>query len=133
MKRGKPQRKISKTAKKTKPKHVIKRRKPRIKVTIIKKTLGKAPEKYSFYLEDGRKIRSVYELIDELETMTEETFKHYVTETHNHFANWINDVFGEKTLAEEIRHIHHRIDTQRALLKHLVRELTKENAAKRKA
>ncbi len=117
MKRGKPQRTKPKLAK---PKHLRK-----LKVTIIKKTLGKAPEKYSFNLQDGRKLRSVYELIDELETMTEETFRQYATEAENHFANWIEHVFSEKTLADEIRHVHNKIDTQRALLKHLVRELTK--------
>ena len=98
---------------------------PAIKVTIEKKTLGKAPEKYSFNLQDGRKLQTVYELIDELETMTEEEFKRYVTERENHFANWIQNIFGEKTLAEEIRHVHDKIDTQRALLKHLVRELAR--------
>ena len=102
------------------------KQKTTIKVTITKKILGKAPEKYSFFLQDGRKLKTVYELIDELETMTEETFKHYVTETENHFANWIEHVFSEKNLAEEIRHIHNKIDTQKALLKHLVRELTKK-------
>ena len=105
---------------------------PKIKVTITKKTIGKSPEKYSFYLQDGRKLQSIYELIDELETMTEENFKRYVTETENHFANWINDVFGEKTLADEIRRVHDKMETQKALLKHLVRELTK-HAARRKA
>ncbi|MEM3154506.1 MAG: hypothetical protein QW165_02990 [Candidatus Woesearchaeota archaeon] len=107
-------------------------RKPVIYVTITKKILGKAPEKYSFHLHDGRKLRSVYELIDELETMSEETFRHFVTDTENHFANWIEGVFKEKQLADELRHIKNRIDTQRALLKHLVRELTKAHAGKRK-
>ena len=99
--------------------------KPKIKVTITKKILGKTPEQYSFYLQDGRKLRTIYELIDELETMSDETFRHYVTDMENHFANWIEKVFSEKYLAEEIRHVHNRIDTQRAILKHLVRELTK--------
>ena len=106
---------------------------PTIQVTITKKILGKAPQKYSFNLQDGRKLQTVYELIDELETMSEENFRHFVTGTENHFANWMEHVFSEKTLAEEMRHIHDRIDTQRALLKHLVRELTKHHATRRKA
>ncbi len=105
--------------------------KPKITFTITRKTLGKTPEQYTFQLTDGRKIKSVYELIDELETMTEDTFKKFVTGTENHFANWIEHVFSEKTLADELRHVHNQIDTQRALLKHLVRELTKENAKRR--
>ncbi len=121
MKRAKP-RKLTKIAKK--PKHIV-RAKPKIKVTIVKKILGKTPEKYNFYLHDGRKLKSVYELIDELETMSEETFRQYATDVENHFANWIEGVFGEKNLADELRHIRSRIDTQKAILKHLVRELTK--------
>ena len=124
-KHSKTRRKISKIAKKAKPKHIV-RAKPKIKITITKKILGKAPEKYSFYLPDGRKLKSVYELVDELETMTEEAFRQYVTDTENHFANWIEHVFSEKSLADEIRHVRNKIDTQRAILKHLVRELTKK-------
>ncbi len=122
MKRGKPRR-LPKVSKK---KTAQKKAKPRIKVTITRKVFGKAPEKYSFYLQDGRKLQSVYELIDELETMTDEAFGHFVTETENHFANWVEHVFGEKNLADELRHVHHRLDAQRAILKHLVRELTKK-------
>jgi hypothetical protein len=103
---------------KTKPKTTV-------KVTITKKILGKSPEQYTFNLSDGRKLKSVYELIDELETMSDDTFRHYVTDMENHFANWVEHVFSEKTLADEMRHIRNRIDTQRAILKHLVRELTK--------
>ncbi len=125
MKRGKPQRKITKIAKKARPKHVI-RAKPKIEVTITKKILGKTPEKYNFHLHDGRKLKSVYELIDELETMTDEAFRQYVTDVDNHFANWVEGVFGEKSLADELRHIKNRVDTQRAILKHLVKELTKK-------
>lgn len=113
--------------KKTKSRKIAKRAKPKttIHVTITKKVLGKAPEKYCFNLPDGRKLKSVYELIDELETMSEENFRQYVSETENHFANWIEHVFSEKNLADELRHVRNRIDTQRAILKHLVRELTK--------
>ncbi len=126
MKRGKPQRTI-----KSKPKHLAKTKNPAVKVAITRKMLGKAPEQYSFSLQDGRKLKSVYELIDELETMTEETFRQYVTDTENHFANWIEHVFSEKSLADELRHIRNRIDAQRTILKHLVRELTKELTKKK--
>ena len=104
--------------KKTKTAH-----KPEVKVTVMTKLLGKAPETKSFVLQDGRKLRNVLELIDELETMSEETFRHYVTETENHFANWIEHVFGEKELAGELRHITNKTDSQRAVLKKLVRHL----------
>jgi len=122
MKRTK-QRRVKSKIRKTRPSH---KPKTTVHVTITRKVLGKTPEKYSFNLPDGRKLRSVYELIDELETMSEENFRHYVTETENHFANWIEHVFSEKHLADELRHVKNRTDTQRAILKHLVRELIKK-------
>jgi len=113
------------TAKKTAPTKK-KTAKPSVKVTITRKALGKAPETHTFYLQDGRRLDSLYELIDELETMTEHTFQHYVNEFENHFANWVEHVFHDRPLAHEMRLINDRLETQRALLKHLVRELTKE-------
>lgn len=118
--------------KKKKARKAAKRTKPTVSVVITRKILGKAPGKYAFQLHDGRKVHSAYELIDELETMSEENFKHFVTDTENHFANWVEGVFNEKTLAAELRHVRNRIDTQRAILKHLVRELTR-HAGKHKA
>ena len=93
-----------------------------VKVTVSKKIMGRAPEEYSFVLHDGRKLKTAYELIDELETMSEESFRNYVNEMKNDFANWLRDVFQEKHLADEMLKIRSRADTQRAIQKHLVRE-----------
>jgi hypothetical protein len=96
-----------------------------VKVTVSKKIMGRAPEEYSFVLHDGRKLKTAYELIDELETMSEESFRNYVNDMKNDFANWMRDVFQEKHLADEMIKIRSRVDTQRAILKHLVREFKK--------
>lgn len=90
---------------------------------IAIKTLGKAPEEKTFVLRDGRKLRTLYELIDELETMNDGLFKDYVNDSKNDFANWIEGVFDDEALANELRLTKTRIDTQRAVLKHVVREL----------
>ena|SRR3989344_7793825 len=111
--------KHAKPARKHKPKKTV-------KITIVKKILGKTPEKHEFYLRDGRKLETVFELIDELETMTEDTFKEYVTDAENHFANWMEHVFDEKSLAHEMRRIKNKAETQRALLKHLVKTLIQD-------
>lgn len=105
------------------PKNVSVPAKQEVKVTIRKQILGQAPEEKTFVLHDGRKLKTVYELIDELETMDDGVFREYVCDLRNDFANWINDVFSEVSLAGELRKIHTRIDTQRAILKHVVREL----------
>lgn len=120
-KRGKVKRKkalVRSSKKVVKPKKTV-------KVTVFSKVLGKAPEKYSFILHDGRKLRTVYELIDELETMNDDVFKDYVNEAKHDFANWLGDVFEAKDLSEEIRKTQNRIDNQRAIMKHLIRELKK--------
>ena len=96
-----------------------------VKITVFSKVLGKAPEKHSFVLHDGRKLRTVYELIDELETMNNDVFKNYVNESKHDFANWLGDVFEAKALSEEIRKTQNKLDNQRAIMKHLIRELRK--------
>jgi hypothetical protein len=97
----------------------------RVEVAVTSKATGEAPEKYHFVLHDGRHLRSLYELVDELETMTEDTFKHHVNDMRNDFSTWVKDVFTEEHLANEISRIQDRISMQRAVLKHLVRELRK--------
>ncbi|MBI4016864.1 MAG: hypothetical protein HY363_04175 [Candidatus Aenigmarchaeota archaeon] len=102
-----------------------KKHKPETRVAVYcyKKELGKAPDENAFVLHDGRKLRTLYELIDELETMSDDAFHEYVTWERNDFANWINDVFGASDLGTEVRRLQSRFDAQRALLKHIVREL----------
>jgi len=99
--------------------------KPQAVVTVRTKALGKAPEEKTFFLKDGRKLTTLYELIDELETMNDGVFNDYVNDMKNDFASWVEGVFGEKPLADEMRSIRNRMDTQRAVLKHVVRELKK--------
>ena len=98
--------------------------KPKIKVIIEKKLLGHAPERHEFVFSDGKRLKNIYQLVDELETMQEEVFRQHVNEFKNDFANWIENVFEGKSLADELRQIEDRLDSQRAILKELVRQLT---------
>ncbi|MBI4143948.1 hypothetical protein HY486_01745 [Candidatus Woesearchaeota archaeon] len=92
-------------------------------MNVKKRILGRAPEEHTFVLHDGRKLKTVYELIDELETMSDNSFKEYVNDMKNDFSTWIKDVFDEKGLAAQLERMHDRIEAQRLLLKHVVREL----------
>lgn len=94
-----------------------------VDVTITTKALHEAPQEHHFVLCDGRHIKSLYELVDELETMGDSLFHQHVNAQKNDFANWIRDVFDDKLLSEDLQRVHHRVDAQRAILKHLVREL----------
>ncbi len=97
--------------------------KARLEVFYRKKEFGKAPVEKHFVLQDGRKLDSLFQLIDELETMSEDVFRHHVNELKNDFANWVRDVFEAPPLAEEMQRIKDRIETQRAIMKHILREV----------
>lgn len=95
----------------------------RIEITFYKKEFGKAPIEKHFVLHDGRRIESLYQLIDELETMGEDVFRGYVSDGKNDFANWTRDVFESPMLADQLQHIRNRMETQRAIMKHLLRDV----------
>jgi hypothetical protein len=97
--------------------------KSRLEVVYRSKEFGKAPVEKHFILQDGRKIESLFQLIDELETMGEDVFRHHVNDMRNDFANWAKDVFEVPSLAEEMQKMRDRMDTQRAVMKHLLREV----------
>ena len=94
-----------------------------VQVTVQKKQYGQAPQEFKFYLRDGRELQSVYDLIDSLDTMSDDVFFHHVNPERNDFANWLEGVFEEKTLAEEMRQIRGKLDTQVKLLKHVIQKL----------
>lgn len=83
--------------------------------------LGKATEGKEFIVS-GRKATTLYELIDELETMTEDEFRPHV-EGKNDFADWIRFVFEDRPLAAEIQNLTSKKELQCAVLKHMVKEL----------
>lgn len=95
----------------------------RIEVIFRRKEFGKAPAEKRFILHDGRRIESLYQLVDELETMSEDAFRQFVNEWKNDFAAWARDVFEAGPLADELQRIRGRIETQRAVMKHLLRDV----------
>jgi hypothetical protein len=81
------------------------------------------PDKY-FFLADGRPIKSLFELADSLEDMSDEVFIHHVNPDKNDFAKWVQDVFGDEDLAIKLGQSKSRPENQLIILKHLVRRLT---------
>ena len=57
-----------------------------------------------FYLNNGKKLKNIAELVENLKHMDQDLFSFHVNVQHNDFASWIRDVFGEKELARRIRH-----------------------------
>ena len=93
-----------------------------VKVT---RQIGKSvPTEYHFYLQDGRRLKNVLELVEAFDDMAEDVFEHHVTDENNDFANWLHHVFNEKELAKEIKAAEDRMDMHMKLLKHAVKKLT---------
>ncbi len=124
----------SKPVKKATKKKNIKKAKPKttIKISVSKKILEEAPEEFAFVLNDGRKLKSVQELTNSLETMSDDLFNYHVTDIKNDFANWIDDIFNESKLAEEMKKTKSRIETRIKLLQKLVDEVIAESKPKKK-
>ncbi|MCU0652946.1 MAG: hypothetical protein MUD10_01680 [Candidatus Pacebacteria bacterium] len=75
---------------------------------IVKKTVKTnlfcdiEPEK-SFWLSDGKVLKNLKELQEALEAMEDSIWNYHVTAEKNDFANWIEGVFGAKSLGVAIR------------------------------
>lgn len=96
---------------------------PKVEVRVVRKVFGRVPEEHAFVLKDDRKLQTVFELIDALETMPDEVFRHHVNAERNDFASWLESMFDETALAADMRRVQQRLDAQRTILKHVMREL----------
>jgi hypothetical protein len=106
-----------------KVKKVVKKQPKKMEVSVIRQFNQEVPYELHFVLADGRRLKNIFELIDVLENMSDEVFCAHVTGEKNDFANWINEVIKEDSLAEKIRKLDSRLETQNALLKHLLLKL----------
>lgn len=97
-----------------------------IEVTVTKKILGEAPEQHHFILKGGRHLKSIQELAGALEVMNDDVFSYHVNDMKNDFATWINDIFNENALANELRKTKNRIETRIKLLQRLVDDVIRE-------
>jgi len=78
------------------------------------------PEQY-FYVENGVTFKSIKDLALNLDKLPEEIFEGHVNEHKNDFANWIEGVFKNKTLAAQLKQVDDLKDFQIILLKSLVK------------
>jgi hypothetical protein len=56
----------------------------------------------AFRLENGHLLRSLQDLVNELNTMSDEVFYHHVNAERNDFEAWIRYVFNSKNVADKI-------------------------------
>ena len=68
-----------------------------------KQVVKDVPAENYFYMCNGKVLRNLKELRDELNSMDEGSFRYHVNEQKNDFANWINDIMKDEELANEMK------------------------------
>lgn len=90
-----------------------------------KRKIKNAKPKHYFILLDGRPLRSLLDLVEAMDEMTDEIFYHHVNDFRNDFATWTREVFEEIELAEKLSKVKDKQKHQVEILRHMVRELIK--------
>jgi len=81
--------------------------------------LGDVPDDNRFWCHDGRTIKSLGELGEALDDMTDETFYHHSGEGRNDFSKWTREVVGDGTLANELSKAKSRMHASQAVAKRM--------------
>ncbi len=90
----------------------------------VKRTLKKqAHPSQWFVLHNGKQIRSLKELAQEMGDMEDYVYFHHVTDDRNDFCSWIKDVFDEFDLAEQLAGIKDKRAAQVKIYEHLLNKL----------
>ena len=72
-----------------------------------------------FFTVNGEHIESVLQLAQELEDMRDDIYIYHAEEDENDFANWVEHVFDEKELADELRDANDSDHAAHEIYKHL--------------
>ncbi|MEK6968652.1 MAG: putative Ig domain-containing protein [Nanoarchaeota archaeon] len=70
----------------------------------------------TFYVADGRQLKSVPELLIALESISSETFSNHVTNDKNDFCRWLHEGLGETDIAFKLYGIKDKIEFKNKLL-----------------
>ncbi len=75
---------------------------PRITRHDAEKLLGQVPEANAFWCCDARTLKSMPELGEALNSMTDEAFDYHSKQQKNDFSKWVGDVVGDQKLARDL-------------------------------
>ncbi len=67
------------------------------------KFLAAVPEDKVFWCHDSCVMHDMKELAQALNDMTDEIFAFHANETKNDFSDWVQDVIGDRVLADSLR------------------------------
>jgi hypothetical protein len=80
-------------------------------------------EEQAFYINDGRRIRNLLELVEALDNMKEATFKFHVNKKKNDFSEWIRHVLGDEILANDVARLVMKDKIQILLQKYAIQKM----------
>ncbi|MBN1157152.1 hypothetical protein JXA85_06015 [Candidatus Woesearchaeota archaeon] len=83
-----------------------------------------APEKY-FMVIDGSTIRSIEELADAFDRMSDDSFFYHVNEYKNDFETWVRQACEDNGLADELHLARNPDKAQIVVLRHMIKKLKK--------
>jgi len=66
------------------------------------KLLDKVPQEFVFWCHDGGVFADIYDLMEGLKTMSDETFTYHSNLEKHDFSNWIRDIMEDGELAEAL-------------------------------
>lgn len=99
--------------------------------SLKKRILSTVHPDRTFKTHTGIEIWGLQDLLDYLEITDEKTFKHHVSGKKNDFAQWIDNVLGDKDLATRLRTTKNLLKTQDIIAQRIIlleKETHKEEA-----
>ena len=67
-----------------------------------RKYLSDCTPEQCFWVNNGPILKNLEELANALPEMNDETFHHHLNNEKNDFSAWINDIIGDKALANDL-------------------------------
>ena len=64
--------------------------------------LGDVSSEQCFWVNNGPILKNLDELANALQEISDEAYRHHVNSEKNDFSNWINDVIGDRKLANDL-------------------------------
>lgn len=86
----------------------------------------------TFYLKDGKTLKTLSALAKELKDMTDDVYNHHVNPAKNDFSNWVKHSLGVEELAGKIDKHMDKIEMELHILRHLMYEESKKKPSKKK-
>ncbi len=66
------------------------------------KYLSDAPAEQCFWVNDGHVLKNLSELANAFPQMNEDTYSYHANKEKNDFSKWVNDIIGDKKLANDL-------------------------------